>query len=251
MYYTLEPDATSPAGPGLRIHIADVSATGAVTADRKLEFERSADDELNASWLPRGDGIVFETLEGIDHRLMVAGLAPGSTARDLGLKDTEALGYVLSPDGRQVIASTKVGGNDRQISVTDLETLHTTVIPARATTGRGSVPPRDLNDSALGSAQPSASQRWGLDRRRSRPHSSQNASHSGLGTPSQRSPRRRAGGCGRRHRRSAGGQGRDRGAPRSSGRAGSPPGSSPVSHRCPALPTSTLSPGCHRGGRTC
>ena len=54
MYYTLEPDPTSPAGPGFRIHIADVSAAGAVTADRKLEFDRSADDEFErvvvAAW---------------------------------------------------------------------------------------------------------------------------------------------------------------------------------------------------------
>ena len=93
MYYTLEPDPTSPAGPGLRIHVADVSATGAVTADRKLEFEPTADDELNASWLPRGDGIVFETLEGIDHRLYgVPVWRPGSKARDLGLKDRKVIG---------------------------------------------------------------------------------------------------------------------------------------------------------------
>jgi len=38
-----------------------------------------------------------------------------------------------------------------------------------------------------GIAQGSVSQRWGLDRNRSRPHSSQNPSHSARGAPSQRS----------------------------------------------------------------
>lgn len=129
MYYTLEPAPSSPAGPGFRNHIAEISPTGDVIGDRTLEFDPGADDEFAAGWLPSGDGIVFETLEGIAHRLMLADLAPGSPARDLGLKDTEGIRFILSPDGRQVISSTKVGGNDRVIAATDLDTLHTVAIP--------------------------------------------------------------------------------------------------------------------------
>lgn len=128
MYSTLEPDPTSPEGPGYRIHVADVSATGVVTGERTLEFDRSADDEWDAAWLPQGDAIIFQTVEGIAHRLMVVGLAPGSTPRDLGLTDTEGISYILSPDGRQVMSSTKVGAHERTFSVTDLVTLETTTL---------------------------------------------------------------------------------------------------------------------------
>jgi hypothetical protein len=79
--------------------------------------------------LPRGEGIVFETLEGVVHRLMVVDLSPGARPRDLALKDTEGIGYMISPDGREVISTTKYGGADRTISMTDLDTLTTTVIP--------------------------------------------------------------------------------------------------------------------------
>src|SRR3954452_14315477 len=129
VYYTLEPALASLAGPGFRIHVADISGSGDVTSDRMLEFDPTADDEFAAAWLPRGDGIVFETIEGIVHRLMVADLVPGSQPRDLGLKDTEGIGFIVSPDGRKVISSTKFGGKDRVIAATDLETLQTTAIP--------------------------------------------------------------------------------------------------------------------------
>ncbi|MFL5642909.1 MAG: TolB family protein [Chloroflexota bacterium] len=129
IYYTLEPALASLAGPGFRIHVADVKRDGAVSAERMLEFEATADDEYAAAWLPAGDRIVFETIEGAVHRLMVADLAPGSHARDLGLKDTEGIGFIVSPDGREVISSTKFGGNDRVIAATDLETLQTVPIP--------------------------------------------------------------------------------------------------------------------------
>ena len=128
MYHTLEPDPTSPAGPGFRIHIADVSATGDVTAERKFEFDRSADDEFNAAWLPSGDGIVFGSLEGSVQRLLVADLASGSNARDLGLRDNTGISYIVSPDGSKVISSTKFGGLDRTISITDLTTLAPSVV---------------------------------------------------------------------------------------------------------------------------
>ena len=45
----------SPAGPGFRIHIADVSAAGAVTAEQdRSNSTASRDDEFDAAWLPSG-----------------------------------------------------------------------------------------------------------------------------------------------------------------------------------------------------
>ncbi len=128
MYHTLEPDPTSPAGPGFRIHIADVSATGAISNERKLEFDRSADDEFNAAWLPSGDGIVFASLEGSVQRLLVADLASGSTVRDLGLRDNTGISYIVSPDGSKVISSTQFGSVGRTMSMTDLTTLASSVV---------------------------------------------------------------------------------------------------------------------------
>ena len=103
MYYTLEPEPVRLPGLGFRIHIADCLATGAVTADRNLEFDRSRGRRVQRCLAARRGRIVFQTLEGIVHRLMVVAGA-GSTPRDLGLKDTEGIGFILSPDGRQVIS---------------------------------------------------------------------------------------------------------------------------------------------------
>jgi Tol biopolymer transport system component len=128
MYHTLEPDPTSPAGPGFRIHVADIDAAGNVTAERKLEFDRSADDEFNAAWLPAGDGIVFASLEGSVQRLLVADLASGSNVRDLGMRDNTGISYIVSPDGSKVISSTSFGTADRTISMTDLATLASSVV---------------------------------------------------------------------------------------------------------------------------
>jgi Tol biopolymer transport system component len=128
MFHTLEPDPSSPAGPGFRIHIADVSATGAIGNERKLEFDRSADDEFNAVWLPSGGGIVFASLEGSVQRLLVADLAAGSQLHDLGLVDNTGISYVVSPDGGKVISSTNFGNVDRTTSMTDLTTLASSVV---------------------------------------------------------------------------------------------------------------------------
>lgn len=128
MYHTLEPDPTSPAGPGYRIHTADVTATGTIGNERKLEFDRSADDEFNAAWLPSGGGIVFASLEGQIQRLLVADFASGSTPHDLGLFDNTGISYIVSPDGSKVISSTNFGSTERVISMTDLATLASSTV---------------------------------------------------------------------------------------------------------------------------
>jgi len=131
MFYTLEPDPTSPAGPGFRIHIADIAAGGAIDAEQTLEFDRSADDEYSAAWLPSGDGIVFQSIEDTVHREWAATLAPGSKPRDLGLTAPDDIGVIVSPDGRQVIASVPAATSDQpSFSIVDLATLATTPFAA-------------------------------------------------------------------------------------------------------------------------
>jgi len=121
MFHTLEPDPSSPAGPGFRIHIADIDATGGVTADRTLEFDRQADDEFAAAWLPTADKIVFSTIEGTTHRLAVGDPAGTKPARDLGLVAQDSLGYQVSPDGLQILSSLKATStSETTVQLTDV-----------------------------------------------------------------------------------------------------------------------------------
>jgi Tol biopolymer transport system component len=129
MFYTLEPDPTSPAGPGFRIHIADVDGSGIVGAERKLEFDRQADDESSAAWLPGGDGIVFATLEGTTHRLMLSEPTGTKPARDLGVVAGDWIGFQVSPDGRQIISTSKpTSTSPALIQVTDVASAITTTL---------------------------------------------------------------------------------------------------------------------------
>jgi hypothetical protein len=103
-FHTLEPAPDSPAGPGFRIHIANVSAAGAVTDEEILEFDPGMDDEFAPYWLPTGDAIVYQTIEGITYRLMLAPLGTGAPApHDLGVQGLDSIGVAVSPDGTQVI----------------------------------------------------------------------------------------------------------------------------------------------------
>jgi hypothetical protein len=105
MYQTLDPDHVSPAGPGLRMHIAYIDHAGAVIADRSLKFDEGADDEFQAAWLPTGDEIIYDHLEVTEHRLMLADASGTKPARDLGVVSQDGLGFQISPDGKQVISS--------------------------------------------------------------------------------------------------------------------------------------------------
>lgn len=127
LYYTLEPDPESPAGPGFRVHLADVSAAGAVTHDKKLEFARTADDEFAPGWLPSGTGIIYQSVDGSTHREFVVDLSAGSLPRDLGVIGSDYIGTVISPDGRQVVLSVPSAASDKPTSLAvDLTTLATT-----------------------------------------------------------------------------------------------------------------------------
>ena len=112
-YHTLEPAPDSPAGPGFRIHVAEVDAAGGVTSDTKLEFDAAADDENVPAWLPTGDGLVFQTTEGTTHRLTRASVLPSVGAgRDLGVQAGAWSGFAISPDGATVLAFLHEPGKD-------------------------------------------------------------------------------------------------------------------------------------------
>lgn len=103
LYHTLEPALTTT--NGFRIHVADVTADGLVEDERILVFDQDTDDEFHATFLPDGQTIVFETIQGATHQLWVGSTAVGSTARALDLSGTQFIGYQVSPDGTQLIAS--------------------------------------------------------------------------------------------------------------------------------------------------
>jgi hypothetical protein len=63
-----------------------------------------AGDEFAPDWLPTGDAIVYQTIEGITYRLMLAPLGTGAPApHDLGVQGLDSIGVAVSPDGTQVI----------------------------------------------------------------------------------------------------------------------------------------------------
>lgn len=103
-YHTLEPAGDSQAGPGFRIHLAEVDPVAAVTAERILEFDPATDDEFDATQLPTGDAMLYQTMEGTVHRLWFVGTSPGAVPHDLGIQTSAWIGHQLSPEGREVHA---------------------------------------------------------------------------------------------------------------------------------------------------
>lgn len=118
---------------GLRIHVAEIALDGAVVSNERFEFEDWADDELNASFLPGTDRIIYQRRRGnedvgITDTLKVVQLADGAEPIDLGIESTagEGVGYEISPDGRQLIA---ILWGEKKTYVTDLTTYTTTAAP--------------------------------------------------------------------------------------------------------------------------
>jgi dipeptidyl aminopeptidase/acylaminoacyl peptidase len=118
---------------GLRIHVAEIARDGAVLSDKRFEFEDWADDELNATFLPGTDRIVYQRRRGnedvgITDTLKIAQLADGAEPIDLGIESTagQGVGYEISPDGTQLIA---ILWGEKQTYVTDLATYESTAAP--------------------------------------------------------------------------------------------------------------------------
>ena len=121
LYYQPEPDPSSPAGPGFRNHIATVDATGTVTDDRTLEFDRSMDDEFNGTWVD-DDTILYQTVEGTEHRMFVGSIAGAGSARDLGVSASDWISRFVSPDSTTAIIGVPVADGAQDIRSVDLAT---------------------------------------------------------------------------------------------------------------------------------
>jgi dipeptidyl aminopeptidase/acylaminoacyl peptidase len=118
---------------GLRIHIAAIAPDGAVASDERFEFEDWADDELNASFLPGTDRIVYQRRRGneevgITDTLKIVRLVDGAKPVDLGIISTagDGVGYEVSPDGTKLIS---ILWGEKETYVTDLTTFTTTPAP--------------------------------------------------------------------------------------------------------------------------
>jgi hypothetical protein len=115
---------------GWRIHVAKVDPSGAVTTDRLVEFNPATDDEFDATQLPTGDWMLFQTLEGTVHHLWQAGMAPGAVPRDLGIQTSSGFGKALSPDGRQILLFFDDGTSPTVVENLDLATNKITQMSA-------------------------------------------------------------------------------------------------------------------------
>jgi Tol biopolymer transport system component len=125
IYYGLEPDPSSPAGPGYRIHVANVDADGLARSDQVHEFVASNDDEFNPIVLPDGDTVVFQSKEGSLQQVNVGSLSGRTSPRPLDLSANEYwIPSVLSPDGRQILSRLPAAGSaELQTWATDLTTF--------------------------------------------------------------------------------------------------------------------------------
>jgi dipeptidyl aminopeptidase/acylaminoacyl peptidase len=126
LYESLEPLPGSQLGTeGLRLHVASIDPAGVVSTVSRLESDPFDDDELNGTFTPNGQRIVFQRRLGwtppdpstgtptVDALLITAADGTG-TASPLGVSSTngDGLSYTLSPDGRSVIAHLWKEGQD-------------------------------------------------------------------------------------------------------------------------------------------
>jgi hypothetical protein len=130
LYYTLEPAPGSPAGPGFRIHLAEIGPAGDVLSDRILISDPSHDDEFAMSWLPAEDQILFQVVEGDKHTLAIASLGNDlGPARDLGVRGADWISSIMAPDGQSVIVGVPaVAGGKQSMSIVDLASMKDTPI---------------------------------------------------------------------------------------------------------------------------
>lgn len=135
-YHSLESIAGPADGNGYRIQVADIDAAGAVVAQHRLEYDPTADDELNPNWLPGGDRLIFQRREGSLDTLLVGPPTVGAKATDLGLRSTGGggIGQVLSPDGTVLVSKF---WNEGQTWVTDLSTVSSTAAAFTMDSGAG------------------------------------------------------------------------------------------------------------------
>ena len=162
-------------------------ADGTVLGDRILPH-RDADADYDPSFLPDGRLVFWRNHAGSYCPPGRVGRPTSMPRRSISVAAGAPMGAVAdvevmaSPDGRQLLLVRRCLSVRAVPRPRDRQGRRHHVHDRRlVVTGSGS--PRGPDDAC----QPSASHRWGLDRSRSRPHSSQKASHSARGAPSQRS----------------------------------------------------------------
>ena len=121
VYHGPEPTSTAMATAHQRNHVATVDAAGNVTADRVVEFDSTADDEVTPTWLDV-DSILYRAIKGSEQRLRVGSVVDGSS-RDLGVAADGWMPVVVSPDTKTAIVSLPIFGTSvRDIQSVDLAT---------------------------------------------------------------------------------------------------------------------------------
>ena len=116
---------------GLRVHVAAVDPSGVVLSDSRYDFEDTADDELNASWLTN-DQVVYQRRlgneeVGIVDSLRIGTLTEGAPTFDLGITSDggDGVGYEIAPDRTRLIAT---AWKERRTFLTDLTTRTSEVV---------------------------------------------------------------------------------------------------------------------------
>ena len=121
LYHGPEPTSTAMTTAHQRNHVATVDRAGNVTADRVVEFDPTADDEVSAVWLDN-DSILYHAIKGSEQRLLIGSVVDGST-RDLNVTADDWMPVVVSPDTKTAIVSLPIFGSSvREIQAVDLAT---------------------------------------------------------------------------------------------------------------------------------
>lgn len=103
-------------GQGLQVRVADIDPSGKVLKEATIGDPSSA-SEFGPTWLPTGDGLVYDRVVDGTVGLWTVGTAAGSVPRDLHESGPGLEIMGVSPDGTKVIS---IVGDDRQVMVSDL-----------------------------------------------------------------------------------------------------------------------------------
>jgi hypothetical protein len=125
VYESPEPGAGTSTTDHHRNHVATIDGAGDVSADRVVEFDSTADDEVSPVWLDQ-HSILYHAIKGSEQRLLVGSVADGTT-RDLGVAAHGWMPVVVAPDTKTAIVSVPISGSTvRDIQVVDLANGATT-----------------------------------------------------------------------------------------------------------------------------
>ena len=254
VYHTLEPAPSPTPAPASGSIWRRSMPTGVVSPERTLEFDAAQRRRVRRGVAPGGDGHRVPAARGRNRTVLdrVDRLDGAGRPRPRRRSATDCSRRPSRPDGQRrdrsrIPDAHAVGG--RASTDRDLDRSTSAIVERHPlSVSRGS-PGSGRRRRPLRRLARRPAHRWGLERSRSRPHSSQNASQRRAARRASAARRRSAAGSRRRRRRSAGAPGRGRGAPRPSGRGARRPATSPASRRRRAPPTRRPSPGSSSIGR--